>query len=202
MIIGLTGGYCCGKNAAAAFLEARGWISIDVDRLGHEALAACADAVGKRFGPSVLDARGGIDRKALGALVFSDPEALAAHEAIVHPAMFSLLEANIAGAESQAAVEGREARVCVNAAILYKMPVATRCDAIIEVQAPLFARLARAKARDGLGTIAALKRILSQRPLWRLRPKTAPGIRFVENGGGMADFGAAMEAALESILGA
>jgi dephospho-CoA kinase len=191
VILGLTGGYCSGKNRVASLLGDRGWTSIDVDRLGHEALLRSRDAVLARFdaeargrlGRSLLDAAGAIDRKTLGALVFSDPRALADHEAIVHPAMFALLDEGLAEADAKARTEGLEPRLVVNAAILYKMPVARRCDAIIEVRAPLLARLARARARDGLGALAALARIRRQAPLWPLaRALGVPVLRLGNRG--------------------
>ncbi|MDA8411300.1 MAG: dephospho-CoA kinase, partial [Treponema sp.] len=93
ILIGLTGGYCAGKNTVAEMLERRGWTSIDVDRLGHQALEIARDEVvgrfdaetRERFGRGLIDAEGRLDRKLLGAIVFSDPRKLAAHEAIIHP---------------------------------------------------------------------------------------------------------------------
>ncbi|HEV3266127.1 MAG TPA: dephospho-CoA kinase, partial [Acidimicrobiales bacterium] len=40
-----------------------------------------------RFGPGILDADGNIDRPAVAAIVFGDPEALADLNAITHPAI-------------------------------------------------------------------------------------------------------------------
>ena len=169
MLLGLTGGYCAGKSSAARLLEARGFLVIDVDRLGHRALADVADRVAARFGPGVLDSSGNLDRKRLAAIVFADPRALADHEAIVHPRMLELLD------ESLAAAAGAKRDACIDAALLYRFPQAAGCDGIIELRAPLAARLARARKRDGLSAPQALRRIVRQRPLWRLRPRPAPG---------------------------
>jgi dephospho-CoA kinase len=172
LILGLTGGYCAGKNAVAALLEQRGWTCIDLDRLGHRALEACAPAVQALLGPGVLKQDGSLDRKAIGALVFADAGLLARYEAIVQPAMLSLLdEALKAGKAARDEGEpdraGAGVRLCINAAILYKLPQARACDAIIEVRAPLWRRLVRSKRRDGLDWHAALQRIRSQGHLWR-----------------------------------
>lgn len=158
MTLGLTGGYCAGKSTAARALASDGWTVIDVDALGHAALAASIDAVAALLGPGARKTDGSPDRRAIGALVFADPALLARYEAVVHPAMNALLDSALARAGE---------RACVDAAILYRLPVACRCDAIIEVRAPLLARLARARSRDGLGARAALSRIARQRPLWR-----------------------------------
>ena len=181
MLIGLTGGYCAGKNTVAELLERRGWTSIDVDRLGHRALELARDeVVGRfdeearsRFGRGLVDEEGRLDRKLLGAIVFSDPRKLAAHEAIIHPVMFALVDEGVETLRKEARTkDGAEAAIVINAAILYKMPIVSSCAAIIEVRAPLPSRIARAKARDGLGPRMALDRIRRQSSLWRLRPKT------------------------------
>lgn len=190
MILGLTGGYCAGKNAAAALLEARGWTAVDVDRLGHEALAAEAGAVAARFGPGVLAADGRVDRRALGAIVFASRKALADLEAIVHPRMFALLDERLA---SLGAAGGR---ACVNAAILYKMPVLARCDLVVEVRAGLAARIRRGRARDGLAPLAVLGRILRQRPLWERRPRGARAPLVLRNDDGAEE----LERGLDALL--
>ena len=103
MLLGLTGGYCVGKNAVAAILEKRGWTCIDVDALGHEAVELARDAIVARFGTGVIGSDGRVDRKAVARIVFADPAALADQEAIVHPVAIRLLDARIAASVSVAA---------------------------------------------------------------------------------------------------
>ena len=76
--IGLTGGIGSGKSTVSALLTERGALLIDADRLAREVvepgtpgLAAVAEA----FGDGVLGPDGALDRPALAAIVFSDPEA-------------------------------------------------------------------------------------------------------------------------------
>jgi len=216
MLLGLTGGYCAGKNSVAELLEKRGWASIDVDRLGHRALELARDEVlrhfdeeaRERFGRGLLDEGGGLDRKLLGAIVFSEPRKLAEHEAIIHPVMFALVDEEIAALRDEARARGDEAaRIVVNAAILYKMPILAGCDAVIEVRAPLLLRLRRAKARDGLGARRALDRIGRQAALWRQRPKggrggdgqSAPPVLPVWNEGDRARLERRLDALLDSL---
>lgn len=194
MVLGLTGGYCAGKNAVASMLEERGFLCIDIDKLGHEALSLeeSMEAIAWRFGPSVLRADGSLDRKALGALVFDDEEGLADLEAIVHPAVYRLLRPRL-----DAALEaGRE--VCVNAALLYRMPDVSRCDAIIEVDAPLRVRVARGEARDGISAREIKARIRRQEGLWRLRKASGRPVYHLGNDGNME----ILAARLEDILAA
>lgn len=169
MILGLTGGYCAGKNEVATLLEERGWRVADVDKLGHAALAESRENLAGAFGPSIVSADGSIDRARLGAIVFSDPAELQKLESIVHPAMYALLDRAI-----ESAAERGEKRFCINAALLYRFPQAAACDAIIEVRAPLYLRLARAARRDSIAGPEAIKRIASQRAFWDLRPSGQP----------------------------
>jgi dephospho-CoA kinase len=163
MMLGLTGGYCAGKNAVASVLEAMGWTCIDVDKLGHEAIELARDAIIGRFGSTVLGSNGMVDRQTLARIVFSDPKALADQEAIVHPVAIRLLEERIAAATSAARIGGRTPRICINAALLHRTERLASCDAIIEVRAPLLVRVARGMTRDKTGALAALRRIARQR---------------------------------------
>ncbi|WP_411699097.1 dephospho-CoA kinase [Conyzicola sp.] len=90
-LIGLTGGIASGKSVVSARLAERGAVVVDADVLAREVvepgtpgLAAIAD----RFGPGVIAADGTLDRAALGAIVFSDPQARLALNAITHPAVW------------------------------------------------------------------------------------------------------------------
>ncbi len=89
-IIGLTGNIGTGKSTVARMLAELGAEAIDADKVAHEVIRAGTpghSAVVETFGPEVLAPDGEIDRKRLGALVFTDPSALARLEAIVHPAV-------------------------------------------------------------------------------------------------------------------
>ncbi len=187
MILGLTGGYCAGKNTVASLLEKRGWKCVDVDLLGHEALHDCKEQIVKRFGITVLGLDGEIDRKALGALVFSDPAALADHEAIVHPRMSALLDSRIDEFAAEAYQTGMDPLICINAAVLYKLPQLARCSAVIEVRARMAARLRRGEGRDGLYAADVRKRIAGQAPLWRLRSRYRGTVIFLDNSSDIAE---------------
>lgn len=206
MILGLTGGYCSGKNAAAAMLNARGWFCIDVDALGHRALAESVEAVVELLGPGVLadpqpsfmeaSAGGGgprpagpapvgsrapLDRKKIGAAVFADPALLKRYEAIVHPAMLRLLDEAI-----DAAGTTEDARVCINAAILYRLPQLARCDVVVEIRASVISRILRGRLRDGLSARLVLDRIRRQKPLWKAGESYRGERLIIRNDGGLA----------------
>ncbi|AEJ18613.1 dephospho-CoA kinase [Gracilinema caldarium] len=156
ILIGLTGPYCAGKNYVAALLERRGIPVLDVDKLGHLALEQEKDAIIGRFGTAILNPEGNIDRKALGAQVFSNPQDLADLEAIVHPRANQLTEAWILN-------QGDKKAVAINAALLHRSVVFPRLRCIIIVQAGLITRLIRGKQRDRLPLQELLKRFKSQK---------------------------------------
>src|SRR5215213_9587251 len=86
--IGLTGNIACGKSTVGRLLVERGAEYVDADRLVHALMEPGTPenaAIVARFGPEVRAADGAIDRRALGALVWSDPAALKDLEAILHP---------------------------------------------------------------------------------------------------------------------
>ena len=178
MILGLTGGYCAGKNEAAAILSRLGWTCVDVDALGHKALEYSLPEVIRLLGPVAQRPDGLPDRRAIGRLVFSDRTMLEQFENLVHPVMFTLADEALTAAGA-----GQGGKVCLNAAILYRMPQASRCQAILEVRASLLARIRRGKARDGLSTLRVMQRIHSQRNLWQAGRAYAGKVILVRNDG-------------------
>ena len=90
-IIGITGNIACGKTVVGhMLLEMGAERYIDADALVHQLYLKgqpIAVRVAEAFGPDVVAADGSIDRKALGAIVFQDAEAMRRLEAIVHPAV-------------------------------------------------------------------------------------------------------------------
>jgi dephospho-CoA kinase len=90
ILVGLTGGIGSGKSTVSARLASRGAVIIDADAITREVQLPGSDVVkelAERFGPEVLAADGSLERQALANIVFTDPEALKALNAIVHPAV-------------------------------------------------------------------------------------------------------------------
>ncbi len=86
--IAITGGIACGKSLFSHFLSEKGINILDADDVVHRLEAPGGAAVGAIravFGEAVVRPDGGIDRDALGGLVFSDPEARARLNRVVHP---------------------------------------------------------------------------------------------------------------------
>lgn len=89
--VALTGGIATGKSYCLVHFAELGVPVVDADKLAREAVtpgSAGLRAVVERFGADVLAADGSLDRPALGRIVFGDPRARAALEAIVHPEVY------------------------------------------------------------------------------------------------------------------
>jgi dephospho-CoA kinase len=89
-LVGLTGGIGAGKSSVSARLAAKGAVIVDADAIVREVQAAGTEVFGaivERFGPGVVGPDGELDRPALAAIVFADPEALEELNALVWPAV-------------------------------------------------------------------------------------------------------------------
>ena len=90
-ILGLTGNIASGKTTVGLLLlELGADVYIDADTAVHELYLpgrALPPALAQAFGPEILDSDGGVNRRALGAIVFGNPERLRQLEEIVHPAV-------------------------------------------------------------------------------------------------------------------
>jgi dephospho-CoA kinase len=162
-LIGLTGGIASGKSSVAARLAERGAVVVDADKVAREvvepgtpALAAIAD----HFGAKVLSADGSLDRAALGAIVFSDPEQRLVLNGITHPAVWERTRALIAEAEAR----DPDAVVVYDVPLLLegkgKRPI--EFDLVVVVDASAETRLRRLVELRGLTEQEAKHRIESQ----------------------------------------
>lgn len=90
ILVGLTGGIGSGKSTVSALLAQHGAVIIDADAVTREVQAPGSpvlDALAERFGPQVLHVDGSLNRQAVADIVFTDANALADLNAIVHPAV-------------------------------------------------------------------------------------------------------------------
>jgi dephospho-CoA kinase len=102
LAVGLTGGIGSGKSTVADLLVEKGAVLIDADRIAREVVAPDGPAfqpLVDRFGTGILTPEGTLDRSALATLVFPDPEALKALNAITHPAIGAVMTERRAAAE-------------------------------------------------------------------------------------------------------
>ncbi len=155
--IGLTGGIGSGKSTVAGLLAARGALVVDADRLAREVVEPGTDGLAEvveAFGPGVLTADGALDRPALASIVFSDPEARARLDAIVHPRVRARAAEVVAQAPPDAVV-------VQDVPLLVETGQAGRYDLVLVVEADPETRVARLVGR-GLGEDDARARIAAQ----------------------------------------
>jgi len=158
-LVGLTGGIATGKSTFAALLRARGLPVVDADELSRAAsrTAPVLAAIAQAFGPGYLGPEGQLDRKRMGALVFSDPAARERLEAILHPAIRSAM------AEETARLE-REGHPLAfyDTPLLFEAGLGDQVDCVVVVYAPRIEQLERVTRRDGLPWADAQARLAAQ----------------------------------------
>jgi dephospho-CoA kinase len=128
VLIGLTGPIGCGKSTVGEMLADLGGVVVDADVLAREVTAPgepALSAIRTRFGAAVFDPSGSLDRGALAAVVFSDPDALRDLESIVHPLVRTRVDAAIAVAR-----KAGDPFVAVEAIKLIEGGLAERCDEV------------------------------------------------------------------------
>lgn len=143
-VIGLCGCSGAGKSTVAALLEEKGAERIDVDEISREVSAPGGTAYAglRQEFPDFFDEAGKLMRRKLGALVFSDPEALARLESVTHPAMRERVRERIAASEKRT--------VILDCAVLDRPAFRDLAGEIWMVDAPAEERIRRIMERDGL----------------------------------------------------
>ena len=194
--IGITGPIGCGKSTVAGWLAERGGTVIDADRLAREATAPGAATLGSiraRFGEAVFRPDGALDRSALGRIVFADPGALRDLEAMVHPVVRLLVEAELARADAAGV-----AFVVIEAIKLVEGGLAARCDEVWLIECDPATQRARLGGR-GMDPDDAEQRVATQGAdlVERLTPYATRRIR---TDGSLAETEARVAAALEAAL--
>ncbi|GAA2833457.1 dephospho-CoA kinase [Kitasatospora sp. CM 4170] len=156
--IGLTGGIGAGKSEVSRLLAAHGAVLVDSDVIAREVVAPGTEglkAVAAEFGPGVLAADGSLDRPALGAVVFADPERLQALNAIVHP----LVRARSAELEAAASAD---AVVVHDVPLLAENGLAPLYDLVVVVDAEDDVRIDRLVRLRGMAEEEARARMAAQ----------------------------------------
>jgi dephospho-CoA kinase len=176
--VALTGNIAAGKSAVADLFRRWGATVIDADEIVREVQAPGAPVmreIAARFGASVVRADGSLDRPALRRRVMADPDALAALNRIVHPAVHARR------AELTAVARSRGDRLVVSdIPLLFEAAEPSEFDVIVLVDAPEEVRLARLMEHRGLDEEEARRMIEAQMPS---REKRARSDYVIENDG-------------------
>ena len=155
--IGLTGGIGSGKSTVAGLLAAHGARIVDADRIAREVVEPGTpglEAVVAAFGQEVLTPEGALDRPALAAVVFADPDARRRLDGIVHPLVRARAAELVAAAPPDAVV-------VQDVPLLVETGQAGSYDLVLVVQADRDTRVRRLVGR-GLSEEDARARIAAQ----------------------------------------
>lgn len=151
LAIGLVGQVCAGKSAVAEAFRTRGAALYEADKEVHGVYARndVKKDVRKLFGDGVFDAKGEVDRKKLGALVFADEAKLKAlTEMIVFPRTGEILQERLE-AFRKGTLKGNPSVLLIDAPTLFEAKREGWCDKIVFVAAPLERRERWAKENRG-----------------------------------------------------
>jgi dephospho-CoA kinase len=169
LIVGLTGGIATGKSTITGFFKEANIPVIETDSIAKSVMVKGSDvyhSVLETFGDQVLLSNQEINRKALGQLIFTDEAAREKLNAIVHPAVKSIMLKEIETCE----LEGKKL-IVVDVPLLFEAGFDAHVDVSLVVCTEEEIQLKRLMARDGIEKGYALKKIKAQMPLTLKREK-------------------------------
>ena len=188
MIIGITGGTGCGKTTLLNLIARQGGLVLDCDAIYHQLLQTDKNllaAIEARF-PGTVEG-GTLRRKKLGAIVFTDPQALLDLNRITHAAVKAEVLRRLQAAPGLAAID---------AIGLFEGGLAGLCQVTVAVTAPEESRVRRLMARDGISEDYARTRIRAQHPESWFRERCS---HVLENDGSPEEFRAKCIAFLNTL---
>lgn len=159
-IIGITGGTGSGKTTALNVIKDMGGLIVDADEVYHTLLNESEPmlaAISERFPGAIPE--GTHDTKALGQIVFSNPEELRALNGITHKFVGEEIGRELT---DWARRGGRIA--AIDAIALIEGGIANVCKATVGIVAPLETRIERLMKREGISHEYAALRISAQKP--------------------------------------
>ena len=184
--IGLTGGIATGKSSIGRHLAALGLPVLDADRFAHEALAPGSrgeSAVLKRYGARVAaqsdsaiegpKSNSGINRKALGSIVFNAPDELRWLEQLIHPYVRAQFDAALVRLNE-------EPTVVLMIPLLFEANLTGLCSEVWVVHCQPQQQIERIQKRDKIDESAAKARIDAQ---WPIGQKKELADQLIDNSG-------------------
>jgi dephospho-CoA kinase len=160
--VALTGGIATGKSYCLVHFAELGVPVVDADRLAREAVTPGSPglrAVVERFGREVLAADGSLDRPALGRIVFRDPRARAALEAIIHPEVYRHIREWFANLPPGTRV------AMADIPLVFETGHNHDFDAVVVAACSSDEQVRRVMTRDGLSERDARARLAAQWPI-------------------------------------
>ena len=161
-VIGLCGGSGSGKGTVGKIFSENDYLVIDTDKVYRDLTdktSKCLDALVSEFGNVILNSEGGLDRRKLASIVFSDKDKHSRLNEITHKFVLEKVS-EIINSAKKCGYKG----YVVDAPMLYESGFDKECDYVVAVICDIETRIARIIARDGIPRDAAIKRINAQIP--------------------------------------
>lgn len=193
IVLGVTGNIASGKSTVVRMLKAHGAHHVDSDVVYHDLIQPgmpLLTTLAETFGPGIIAPDGSLDRKALGTIVFSDPEKLALLDRLAHPAVIAESDRRVAAIPTGVVV--------IDAVKLIESGHDAVCDEVWVVTIPEDMQVARLMQRNTLTEDEARRRVAAQPPM---APKIARADRVIDNSGSLDDLKATVDAAWSMLVG-
>lgn len=169
-VIGLTGGIACGKSNISRALKEAGVPVIDADEISRNVTAKggpALPAIREKWGDQVFDGDE-LNRRALSDIVFADPQAREALNAIIHPMVIS---------EIHRQMDETDGPVVMDVPLLFEVGMDSWCQEIWCAYVPQKEQVRRVRKRGKITYAEALRRIHSQMPVMEKRKRADHVIR-------------------------
>jgi dephospho-CoA kinase len=191
-VIGILGGIGSGKTTVAAGFGRLGCAVIHADDIAHEVLQRpkVRQEMVRLLGRAVLDADGRIDRKAVAAVVFADPEKVSAMNRVIHPPVMAEVDRLIQDCQQQDGVPA----VVLDIPLLVEVGWADRCDRLVFVASDLKTRVARSR------TLTAQEIVARENFQISLDKKAALADNTIQNDSGLSALGKQIATIFSSIM--
>lgn len=161
LIVGLTGGMCCGKTTVSSMFSELGCLIIDADLVSRQLVEPGMPAykrIVKFFGRDILNKDKTLDRRKLGAIIFADAEKRKVLNSILHPAIIREEERLVREEEQNA----KSCIAIVSAALMIEAGTYKRFKKVIVVYCSRETQIQRIMKREKVSRKEALQRIKSQ----------------------------------------
>lgn len=176
MALGITGGIATGKSTVVKYFQEYGFPVVDADVIAREVVKIGTPglkAIAEEFGFELLQKDGTLDRKALGTIIFSNPEKRVRLNQLLSPFLRAEITKQIKEKKQQAKL------VIVDIPLLYEGKYETDVDQVAVVYLPEKKQIERLMIRDKLTKEEAKKRIASQ---WSIEEKKERADIVFDNG--------------------
>lgn len=160
LVVGLTGGMCCGKTTVSSMFAELGCSIVDADLISRKLVEPEQFAwkrIVKAFGPEILNKDKTLNRKKLGALIFRDPQKRKILNSIMHPLIIKEEERQVKEAEKK-----NHKITIVSAALMIEAGAYKRFKKIIVVHCNKETQILRIMKRERVTRKDALQRIAAQ----------------------------------------